>query len=122
MSFAKWVFTLAGVYGVVTLAPMLFLRDVVEAQGGPMAYPENFYGFVGTALAFQLVFLVIGRDPARFRPLMLPSLVEKLAFGLPVWWLYARGEVEPPVVAFATVDLALAGLFVLAWFRTRPAS
>lgn len=121
MSFAKRVFMLAGVYGVVTLGPMLFLRGVVEAQGGPMAYPEHFYGFVGTAFAFQLVFLVIGRDPARYRPLMLPAVVEKLAFGLPVWWLFARGEVEPPVIAFATIDLALAVLFVLAWLRTRPA-
>lgn len=122
MSFAKRVFTLAGLYGVVTLAPMLLLRDFIEARGGAMTYPEHFYGFVGTALAFQLVFLVIGRDPARFRPLMLPSIVEKLAFGLPVWWLFARGEVEAPVVAFATVDLALAVLFALAWLRTRPAA
>ena len=119
MRFAKWVFTGAGIYGLIVLPPLYFLQDVMVAQGGPLTYPEHFYGFVGAAIAFQLVFLVIGRDPARYRPLMLCGLVEKLSFGLPVWWLFSRGQVELPLVAFATIDLVLGALFVAAWVRTR---
>ena len=32
-------------------------------------------------MAWQLVFFVIARDPARFRPLMIPSVVEKVTLG-----------------------------------------
>jgi hypothetical protein len=74
-------------------APQFFL----EAQIGrdyppPITHPEHFYGFVGVALAWQFVFLLIGRDPARYRPLMPIAVLEKLAFGVPAVVLYAQRQ------------------------------
>jgi hypothetical protein len=59
MTFAKRVFFLAGVYGILALTPMYFL----EARLGrdfppPITHPEHFYGFVGVALAWQVLFAV----------------------------------------------------------------
>jgi hypothetical protein len=39
---------------------------------------------IRVVLAWQVVFIIIGRDPAKFRPLMLPPILEKLGYGLAV--------------------------------------
>lgn len=108
--FAKWVFTLAGVYGVLVVAPLYLVP--------PVGAPEVHYGFVGITLAFQLMFLLIGRDPVRYRPAMLVGVVEKVVFPAAVWPLYLMGGTQGPVVVFATIDLMLAALFVAAWLQT----
>jgi hypothetical protein len=83
MIFARRVFTVAGVYGVLVLLPMLFLEEVVARLAPPgFTHPEFYYGFVGVALAWQLVFLLVGRDPARLRPVMLPAVLEKVVWGV----------------------------------------
>jgi hypothetical protein len=110
MKFAKWVFTLAGIYGALLMGAMYFAP--------PQGPPEIYYGFVGITFAFQLLFLVIGRDPVRFRPAMPVCLVEKIVFPAAVWPLYLMGRTQGPVVVFATIDLVLAALFVTAWVRT----
>ena len=43
-----------------------------------MDYPHFFYGFLSVAMAWQLAFLVIGSNPMRFRPLMIPGIIEKI--------------------------------------------
>ena len=50
----------------------------------PITHPEFFYGFLGVAVAWQAAFLVIARDPVRFRPLMVPAVLEKAAFALAI--------------------------------------
>lgn len=80
-----------------------------------LPHAENFYGFIGTALAAQVLFLIIASDPVRFRLAMLAGVLEKLAFGVPVWVLWLQGRVAAPVVVFGTVDLVLAMLLGVAW-------
>ena len=121
MRFARWVFTIAGVYGLIVMIPQFFLERVVATTSGPVTHPEYFYGFVGAAVVFQLLFLLIGRDPVRFRPAMLIGVLEKLSFGVPVWILWAQGRTPVTVVPFASIDLALGVLFAAAYVRTRPA-
>ena len=71
MKTSRLIFTIAGIYGLLILTPFLFLeRRLAEASPGGLTHPEYFYGFLGAALVMQLVYLVIGRDPLRFRPLM----------------------------------------------------
>jgi hypothetical protein len=123
MTFAKRVFTLAGLYGLVVMTPMYFAELALKAEGQPLLErPESHYGFVGITLVYQLVFLLIGRDPARYRPLMPLCVLEKLAFGAAVWPLYLLGRTPAVVTIFATVDLVLGALFAVAWLRTRPAA
>jgi len=71
-------------------------------------------------LAFQVLFLAIGRDPVAMRPAMLAAILEKFSFGLAVWPLFLMGRSPGTVTAFASVDLALGVLFCVCWFRTAP--
>lgn len=121
--FASVVFKSAGIYGILALLPLYLLESGLgPALGPPLQRPEHFYGFVGTALAWQLVFLVIAGDVRRFRPLMLPAVAEKLAFGVPAWILFAQGRVGAAVLVFGSIDLVLAVLFVLSYRATRSAT
>jgi hypothetical protein len=118
VKFARWAFTGAGVYGLVVLAPQLFLEKATADASGPLTHPEYFYGFVCAAMVFQLLFLLIGRDPVRFRQAMIIGVLEKLSFGLPVWLLWAQHRVQAPVVIFASIDLMLGVLFAVAYAKT----
>ncbi len=119
MKFAKWVFTIAGVYGLIAVTPQYFLENMAGG-GAPLAQPAFFYGFLGVALAFQFVFLIIGRDPAKHRLLMLPSIVEKVSFPASAWPLFLAGRADTQIAAFSAIDGVIAVLFVIAWLRTRP--
>lgn len=121
MIFARRVFLLAGIYGILTLTPLYLLEARLSRDfPPPITHPEQFYGFVGVALAWQVVFLVLARDPVRYRPMMLPAIVEKLSFGVAVWVLFFQSRVAPPMLGPASVDLVLAVLFAVAFRRTRP--
>ena len=87
----------------------------------PITHPEYFCGFVGVVLVWQIAFLVIARDPARFRPLMPVTVLEKLAFAVPVILLYRDGRVASAILPFAAIDLVLAVLFFLSYRRTSSA-
>lgn len=115
---ARWIFRIAAIYGLIALTPLYFLEAKVAAPAPLLAHPEHFYGFIGTALAAQVMFLVIASDPVRYRPLMLAGVLEKLAFGVPVWWLWTQGRVIAPTLVFASIDLTLAALFLWVWRRT----
>lgn len=118
-TFATRVFLLAGIYGIVALAPQYFLESTLNEQYPPaITHPEHFYGFTGTALAWQFVFLLIPRDVVRYRPLMLIGLLEKLAFGLPAIVLFAQARLSGVVLFFGLVDLGLSALFVAAYRAT----
>jgi hypothetical protein len=122
MVFARRVFSIAGIYGIVVLLPFYLGPDwFAQRFPPPITHPEFYYGFAGTALAWQVVFLVISRDPVRYRLLMLPSILEKLVYGIPTTALFLAGELQPSLVVGAIVDLILAALFLVAWFRTAPA-
>jgi len=123
-TFPRRVFFWAGVYGIVALAPLYFLESTIARDfPPPVAHPEYFYGFVGVALAWQALFLIVSRDPVRFRTIMIPAILEKLAFGLAVWILFVQGRLEPLTLGPASVDLFLAVLFAIAYLKTpRPSS
>jgi hypothetical protein len=67
MRFARWVFLLAGIYGIVAIGPQYFMEEKIGQDYPPaITHPEYFYGFIGVGLAWQVAFLIIARDPARF--------------------------------------------------------
>ena len=46
----------------------------------PDSYPHFFYGFLSVAMAWQFAFFAIASNPARFRLIMIPAIVEKLGY------------------------------------------
>jgi hypothetical protein len=119
MVFARRTFLLAGIYGMVVLLPMYFLEGRIGRDTPPpITHSEFFYGFVGVAVAWQVAFLVIARDPVRFRALMLPAVLEKASFGLPAIALWLGGRLAISMLAAGLIDLALGVLFIVAYLRT----
>ena len=119
MQFARRVFTIAGIYGLLGLTPQYFL----EARIGrdfppPITHPEHFYGFIGVALAWQVLFFVVARDPIRYRGVMLPAILEKVSFGAAALVLYAQHRLAFPIVGAGILDLVFAVLFFVAYRRT----
>ena len=119
MRFAKIVFTVAGVYGLLVLVPQYFLEGKYGRDfPPPVEHPEHYYGFVGLAVVWQLLFLLLARDPVRYRPVMIVAVLEKLSFGLAVPVLHLAGRVAPLMLVPACVDLVLGALFVAAYLKT----
>jgi hypothetical protein len=117
--FARRVYTIAGIYGLIVMLPQYFLEDKIGRDyPPPITHPEYFCGFVGVVIVWQIAFLVIARDPARFRPLMPVTVLEKLAFAVPVILLYRDGRVASAMLPFAAIDLVLGLLFFLSYRRT----
>lgn len=121
--FATRVFRYAGIYGLIVLLPQYLIElGIGPSISLPIQRPEHFYGFIGVAVTWQLVFLTIARDVRRFRPLMIPAILEKLVFGIPVLLLFTNGRVGADVLVFGTIDLFLALLFVLSHRSTQTAT
>ncbi|HUO57991.1 MAG TPA: hypothetical protein VMV05_07415 [bacterium] len=122
MSFAKWVFRIAGIYGLLVLLPFYFVENNPLAIPLPaITHPEYYYGFIGLGLAWQVAFLIISTDPVKYRPLMLPSLIEKFSFAIAVAFLYSSGRVGPYILPGATIDTLLGILFIFSYLKTRKA-
>ena len=119
MRFARAVFIVAGLWGIAVLGPLYALVDVSGRRYAPPSeYPHFFYGFVGVALAWQIAFLVIGSNPLRFRPLMIPAVIEKLGFVATSLVLYGRARIAWQDAQAAIPDFVLCVLFVAAFVTT----
>jgi hypothetical protein len=119
MKFAKILFRIAGVWGLLTLTPLYFIFNLIgQKDPPPITHPAFFYGFVGAALAWQLAFFIIATDPARYRPLMIPSVFEKFSYGIAVVILVAQGRMHSSDLLFGVIDLLLGTLFVSAYVKT----
>lgn len=120
MKFAKIVFLIAGVYGIVAIAPMYFMEQrLVENSQKVFNHPEFFYGFLGVTLSWQLAFIVISRDPGRYRLLMYPACLEKMSFVLAIAFLYLQNRVGMNMVFAAGIDFVLLVLFVVSIFKLK---
>ena len=77
MKFAKIVFLVAGIWGVLVITPLFFLFDLIGKNDPPaITHPGFYYGFACVTLAWQIAFLVISRDPVRLRPMMIPCMLK----------------------------------------------
>ncbi len=120
MKFAKIVFRVAGIWGFLVLTPLYFMFDLIGRNDPPpITHPGFFYGFVGVALAWQIAFIAIATDPERFRPLMIPSILEKVGWSAAVIVLLEQGRMHKSDMVFAGTDLLVGVLFVIAYFKTR---
>jgi hypothetical protein len=125
MRFAKIVFFVAGIYGLLVLAPIYFMEKTIGRQTPPaITHPEYFYGFLGVALAWQVLFLALSRDPVRYRAMIPPSILEKVSYGIALIVLFSQRRLPLSAFAIGSVDWIFAFLFLAAYFKTKssPAS
>lgn len=122
MKFAKIVFWIAGVWGVLVLVPFYFMSDVI-GRGDPPAITHlgYYFGFLDVTLAWQLAFFILARDPVRFRPLIIASIAEKVFYFVSIIVLRSFGLVSKAECVAALPDLLLAVLFTVAYGKTRSA-
>jgi hypothetical protein len=119
MKFARITFYVASVWGIFILTPLYFMFDMIGRQDPPaITHPAFYYGFVGAGLAWQLAFVVVARDPVRFRPLMLPSVFEKFSYGIALIVLYLQHRLRAPDMGFGCIDLLFGVLFLVAYAKT----
>jgi hypothetical protein len=115
MIFARRVFLTTGIYGILILAPQFFVPTA-----NPQ--PELYYGFLGAVLAWNLTYLLIARDPARYRPLMLLGSLGKANFAVAATVLWILGRSPAFLLVFAAIDAVFVALYVASWRRTAPAA
>ncbi len=120
MKFARIVFGIAAAYGFVSLVPLYFMIEKVGRDAPPaITHPELYYGFIGLALLWQLVFVLIAVNPVRYRPIMLVAVLEKFVYTVPVVILYSLGRVPSSIMWPSLVDPILGLFFIAAYIRTR---
>ena len=123
MRFAKIVFWVAAIWGLLVITPLYFLMEIIGRKDPPaITHPGFYYGFVGVALAWQIAFAVIARDPVRLRPMMIPSMVEKFSYGATVVTLVLQGRMHGSDLVFAATDTLLGVLFAAAYGATGKAN
>jgi hypothetical protein len=119
--FARVVFTIAGIWGVLIMTPLYFTFEAVgRAYPPPITHPDLYFGFIDVTLAWQIAFLVIGTNPVRYRTIMLPAILEKCLYVATMITLYLQGQLQPGQAAVVIApDGVLGLLFVAAFFKTR---
>jgi hypothetical protein len=116
IKFARRLFLAAGIYGLAVVAPLFFLEDRIGATNPPsITHPEFYYGFVCTALAWQVVYLMMSRDPIRLRLMLIPAIIGKAGFGVSVVVLFMLHRLPPAGLILPSIDLILAALFAWAY-------
>src|SRR6266852_5515517 len=121
MRFAKVVFWIAGIWGVLILTPLYFMFDTIGRQTPPaLTHPQYYFGFLGVAFAWQIAFFVIATDPIRFRPMIVPAVIEKLTYIAAATLLYLQRRITPSEAITALPDTVLVIFFVISFAKTRP--
>jgi hypothetical protein len=122
MKFAKIVFWIAGIWGVLILTPLYFMFDLIGRQDPPaITHPGFYYGFLSAGLAWQIAFFVIAQNPVRFRWMMVPSVIEKFGYGASLFVLFLQHRLHPQELVFGGVDFLFGVLFLLAFMKTARA-
>ena len=109
MKFSRVVFWIAGAFGALALVP-LYMKP-----GDAM-----YYGFLATLVAWQVAFFMIGADPKRLRPMMIPAVLEKALWILTMAVLYFKGKTTAvDLIGSSAIHGLLGVLFVIAFLKTR---
>lgn len=55
MTFAKRVFTIGGIWGVLIIAPLFFLEGALAEATGPSSHQDPYYGVLASTLTWPLI-------------------------------------------------------------------
>jgi hypothetical protein len=122
VKFTRIVYGSAAAYGFISLLPLYFLLEKVGREAPPpITHPEFYYGFVGVTFLWQLVFVIIAKNPVEYRSLIPITILEKFVYTVPVVLLYFAGRVHVSIMQSSLVDPVFGILFIAAYFRVSDA-
>src|ERR1700751_263317 len=115
MRFARTVFTVAGMYGIVVLVPPLFLESQYNRMypPPPTPPPEFFYGFFALGIVWQILFFILATDPIKYRAMMIPSMLEKVGYPVALIFLHLHNRIVPRMFAPGSLDWIFLVLFAI---------
>ncbi len=121
MKFAKYVFLIAGAYGLLVTFPLYFMEQKIGTDfPPPINHPENYYAFIGVTVVWQVLFLVIAQDPLRYRTIMLLGFLEKMSLVPTFLILFPQGRFPMLWLPLMIIDLTFGLLFVISYLKTKP--
>lgn len=98
---------------------MYFLYAEIARKDPPaLTHPEFYFGWIGVTLALQILFLILASDPIRYRPMMIPAMLEKLGYVLAILFLFEMKMANAQQAVTAIPDSILFGFFVAAFVKT----
>lgn len=116
MKFAKLVFLIGGILGLLSTVPLFFNESVIAPE---LKHPEFYYGFIGINLMWQVLYIYISTNPLRFRPIMVVSFFVKILGVISVFWLIRIGRTDIWWYRIIFFDFLFAILFLLSFGLTR---
>lgn len=120
MKFAKVVYSVSGIWSLLVLTPLFFLRDRLGEMDPPaITHPDYYYGFLCVGLSWAIVFFLIAGNPQRFRPIMLGTMAEKFGYGFFSLVLFLHGQTSASKFSFASCDLVFGVLFLIAFLKLK---
>lgn len=120
MKFARWIFIIAGVYGIIIITPMFFSEYQIGIDFPPaITHPEYYYGFGFVTLAWQILFLFIAINPVKYKLMIIPAILEKIPAGTALIVLFWQGRVSSLMLSGGVIDILLGLMFVVAFFKAK---
>ena len=114
--FARSVFLWAGLVGIAELLPLYVGEALVSRVSPPaLTHLTFYYGFIGVAMAWQVAFVIMSRDPQRYLPLFPALFLEKLLYPTSTYVLFTRGRASVLELSGACGDVVWLLLFVMIW-------
>lgn len=120
MKFARWVFIVAGIYGIIIITPMFFsAQQEVTDLLGSFTHHEYYYGFGAVTLAWQVLFLFIAINPVKYKLIIIPAILEKIPFGAAMIYLFDQGRATSLMLSGGIIDIILGLMFIVAFFKAK---
>ena len=120
MKFAKNIFWSAAIYGFFVIFPMYFSEQKLGLDyPPPINHAEYFYSFIGVTLVWQLLFVFIAINPARYRAIMIPCALEKFSLIPTFCILFPQGRFPSLWIPLMIIDLFFAILFFIAFMKSK---
>ncbi|MGA9533209.1 MAG: hypothetical protein WBR18_10880 [Anaerolineales bacterium] len=117
MKIARWAFLGAGVFGLILAAPVSYSlfaspEEVLPSGSAVLLFSTLLFQY----LCWQLLYILISRDPAKHRIMMIPAFLALIANSFYSLWWYGSGF--PLGSLILVVQVIIACTFIAAFWST----
>lgn len=115
-TYARWLFGAAAAFNILLCLALVFLRPLLQQRLGidPAEGVNLVLGNLAGLLAGLLgvIYALIARDPARYRPIIILAAIGKLLAVVTVLTPWLRGEISATLPMLVAGDAVFAALFL----------